>query len=81
MNNPLNRLMREGLVRRERYRSIILTDAGRRTAEEARGRHRIVRDFLLRLGVDRDAAEIDAEGIEHHINAVTLTALQRFLDE
>lgn len=80
VNNTLNRLAREGLVRRERYRSIFLTEAGRRIAEEARARHRIVRDFLLRLGVDRDTAEIDAEGIEHHISGVTLAALRRFLE-
>ncbi|MCH8166825.1 MAG: MarR family transcriptional regulator, partial [Proteobacteria bacterium] len=45
VNNTLNRLTREGLVTRQRYRSIFLTEAGRRIAEAARQRHRLVRDF------------------------------------
>jgi DtxR family transcriptional regulator, manganese transport regulator len=81
VNTTINRLIREGLVRRERYRSIFLTDAGRVLAEEARDRHRAVRDFLIAIGVDRETAEIDAEGIEHHTSERTLAALQRFVSE
>jgi DtxR family manganese transport transcriptional regulator len=80
VNNALNRLTREGLVTRQRYRSIFLTDTDRRIAGEARERHRLVRDFLVRLGVDPETAEIDAEGIEHHTSEKTLAALKRFLD-
>lgn len=80
VNNTLNRLAREGLVNRQRYRSIFLTAEGRRIAEEARARHRIVRDCLVKIGVDLETAEIDAEGIEHHISRRTLEALKRFLD-
>jgi DtxR family manganese transport transcriptional regulator len=80
VNNTLNRLTREGLVTRQRYRSIFLTEAGRSMAEAARERHRLVRDFLLHLGVDAETAEIDAEGIEHHTSEKTLEALRRFLD-
>jgi len=80
VNTTINRLVREGLVRRERYRSIFLTDAGRAMAEAARERHQVVRDFLLRLGVDAETAETDAEGIEHHISAKTLAALRRFAE-
>jgi DtxR family manganese transport transcriptional regulator len=79
VNNTLNRLTREDLVTRQRYRSIFLTNSGRQIAEAARERHRLVRDFLLRLGVDPETAEIDAEGIEHHTSAKTLAALKRFL--
>jgi DtxR family manganese transport transcriptional regulator len=79
VNNTLNRLTRENLVTRQRYRSIFLTDAGRLMADKARERHRLVRDFLLKLGVDAETAEIDAEGIEHHTSTTTLAALRRFL--
>ena len=79
VNNTLNRLTRENLVTRQRYRSIFLTDAGRLMADKARERHRLARDFLLKLGVDAETAEIDAEGIEHHTSATTLAALRRFL--
>lgn len=79
VNNTLQRLMREGLVRKERYRAVFLTDRGRALAEKARERHRIVRDFLIALGIDRETAESDAEGIEHHTSAETLAAFQAFL--
>ena len=65
---------------RERYRSIFLTEAGRTLAEEARARHQVVRDFLVKIGVDPETAEIDAEGIEHHTSETTLDALKRFLE-
>ena len=36
-------------------------------------------DLLLAVGVPRDAAESDAEGIEHHVSEATLAAFARFL--
>ena len=79
VNTTLNRLTREGLVTRQRYRSIFLTEAGRRIAEAARERHRLVRDFLRHLGIDAETAEFDAEGIEHYTSEKTLAAFRRFL--
>jgi DtxR family manganese transport transcriptional regulator len=79
VNNTLNRLTREGLVTRQRYRSIFLTESGRQIAEAARERHQLVRNFLLRLGVDAETAEIDAEGIEHYTSKKTLAAFRKFL--
>lgn len=78
VNNTLQRLVGEGLVRKERYRSIFLTERGRAAAEQARERHRIVRDFLLALGIERETAEHEAEGIEHHVGRRTLDALRAF---
>lgn len=80
VNAVLQRLAREGLVRKERYRSIFLTGNGRKVAERSRERHRIVRDFLLALGVEAEVAETDAEGIEHHTSDETLRAFRAFLD-
>jgi len=80
VNSTLQRLVRENLVKKQRYRSIFLTEAGRALAEQARERHRVVRDFLLALGIQRETAESEAEGIEHHIGAHTLAALKAFVD-
>jgi DtxR family manganese transport transcriptional regulator len=33
----------------------------------------------LAVGVPADAAETDAEGIEHHVSDITLAAFARFL--
>jgi DtxR family transcriptional regulator, manganese transport regulator len=69
------RLKRAGLVDNRRYRAIFLTEAGRRLADEARRRHRVVLDFLLALGLDAATADADSEGIEHHVSEATLAAL------
>ncbi|MHA1528618.1 MAG: manganese-binding transcriptional regulator MntR [Alphaproteobacteria bacterium] len=79
VNNTVKRLIRDGLVRSERYRAIFLTEAGRTLAERCRERHRVVRDFLIGLGIDPVTAESDAEGIEHHVSDETLAAFIRHL--
>lgn len=71
------RLQRAGLATTERARPILLTEAGVRMAAESEKRHRIVLGFLLAAGVEPRQAEIDAEGIEHHVSAATLAALAR----
>jgi len=76
----LNRLVERGLIVRERYRAILLTDAGRALAEQSRSRHALVLEFLRTLGVPEESARLDAEGIEHHVGDDTLEAMQRFLD-
>ena len=75
------RLKREGLATGEPYQGVILTQAGRDLAERARIRHRLVVDVLVAIGVPREAAEADGEGIEHHVSDVTLGAFRRFLAE
>lgn len=76
----LARLQREGLVIRQPYRSIFLSEAGQELAEACRRRHRIVVAFLIALGVDAPTAERDAEGIEHHVSERTLDAFARFIE-
>jgi len=79
VNNNIKRLARNGLVKSERYRSIFLTEPGRALAEHCRERHRVVRDFLISLGISPVTAESDAEGIEHHVSKETLAAFVRHL--
>jgi len=75
----VQRLQREGLVTTQPYRSIFLTDAGRRLAAKAKARHEKVVAFLEALGVSSETARVDAEGIEHHVSPETLAAFGRFL--
>lgn len=77
----ISRLRTAGLVLRERYRAVFLTEEGQALAEACRRRHRIVVAFLLSLGIDEDIAERDAEGIEHHVSDETLAAFERRLDQ
>jgi DtxR family manganese transport transcriptional regulator len=73
------RLKREGLATAKPYRGIFLTEAGRELANRVRARHRLVVKLLLAVGVPAEAAEADAEGMEHHASEATLKAVARFL--
>lgn len=75
----IGRLKREGLAMAKPYRGVFLTEAGERLAERVRLRHRLVVDLLMAVGVPGEAAEQDAEGIEHHVSDATLAAFGRFL--
>ena len=78
VTKALDRLAREGLITRAKYRSVFLTDEGRALARECRRRHEIVLRFLLSLGLDAETAERDAEGIEHHVSERTLALFAAF---
>lgn len=73
----IKRLAREGLVEVQPYKPIRLTTAGRRVARAARERHETVLAFLRAAGVSARQAQLDAEGIEHHVSDTTLRALRR----
>ena len=79
VNRTLARLQREGFVSVQPYRAIFLTPAGRKLAEESHHRHSVVIAFLRSLGISEKVAEIDAEGIEHHVSPETLAAFARQL--
>ena len=73
----LARLAREGLVEAGRHRPLVLTAKGLRLAARVRERHEIVVGFLKSIGVPDRQAEIDAEGIEHHVSEATIRAMQQ----
>lgn len=73
------RLKREGLATSRPYRGVFLTTQGEALAARVKSRHRLVVDLLRAVGVPSEAAEQDAEGIEHHVSELTLTAFAKFL--
>jgi DtxR family manganese transport transcriptional regulator len=79
VNRTLARLQRSGFVNTKPYRAIFLTAAGNKLADECKRRHETVLAFLHSLGVSEKTAEMDAEGIEHHVSPETLAAFQRRL--
>lgn len=78
-NKAIARLKREGLATSKPYRGIFLTETGQAMAQRCRARHRTVVELLLAIGVPPEAAEMDAEGMEHHVSDVTLRAFETFL--
>ena len=77
--NTITRLKRAALATARPYRGVFLTRKGEELASRVRARHRLVVDMLLALGIPAEAAEADAEGIEHHVSEITLKAFARFL--
>lgn len=75
----LSRLKAEGLISTQPYRAIFPTARGLVLAKRARERHETVLQLLKAIGVPPRVAEIDAEGIEHHLSPETLAAFKRFL--
>jgi DtxR family transcriptional regulator, manganese transport regulator len=75
----ITRLKREGLATSKLYRGVFLTPEGHGLADRVRARHRLVVDLLRAVGVPEQCAELDAEGIEHHVSDAALDAFARFL--
>ena len=75
----LQRLDESKYLRYERYRGISLTQEGIAMAENIHKKHSLLVEFLKMIGVDENIANIDAEGIEHHIHSETLKKLQVFI--
>ncbi|MDW5499647.1 manganese-binding transcriptional regulator MntR [Pseudomonas lundensis] len=75
------RLKSAGLVESRPYRGVFLTEEGEQLAQKVRRRHRIVVDLLVCLGVSNETAELDSEGIEHHISNDTLAVFELYLQK
>ena len=58
---------------------ISLTEVGREVAVKMYDRHRLLTDFLVSLGVDREVATNDACKIEHHISDESFESLKRHI--
>jgi DtxR family manganese transport transcriptional regulator len=75
----ISRLKRDGVATARPYRGVFLTQRGRALADRVRARHRLLVNVLLALGVPNEAAEADAEGMEHYVSGSTLKAFAQFL--
>ena len=58
-----------------------LTDTGLAVARKIYDRHRLLTDFLVSLGVDRDTASADACKIEHHISDASFEAIKQAIEK
>lgn len=73
-------LKKLGLVIQEPYSDIELTPKGRRCAAMVLGRHNVLRDFLVSLGVSAAIADKDACLMEHILSAETMDRIRDFLE-
>ena len=79
VNRTIARLRKAGYVTSLPYRAIFLTDRGRELAATCKSRHQAVVAFLCSLGIAERVAEMDAEGMEHHVSPETLAAFKAAL--
>ena len=76
VTNMVQRLDAEGLLKYEKYRGLILTEAGEKVARAIAHRHRLLSDFFKLLGLSERIIHHDVEGMEHHISPATLRAIE-----
>ena len=70
-------LKRDGYLNVDKDGYLTLTEAGLDRARKIYERHTVIRDMLIRLGVDEETASQDACRIEHIISDASFQAICR----
>ncbi|MBR0443691.1 MAG: metal-dependent transcriptional regulator [Clostridia bacterium] len=81
VSRAIGLLKNGGLVESDAYGHLTLTEAGRAVAERTYERHRLLKEYFIRIGVDDETANADACKIEHHISDKTIQALREHLEQ
>ena len=75
----LQKLDKDGYLEYEKYHGINLTSKGNQVAEAIRQKHSTLLEIFEILGIKKDIANQDAEGMEHYLNPKTIKRLRKFL--
>lgn len=79
-NSAMATLAKRGLIVNEKYKEIYLTPEGRKLAKATSEKHRIIRQFLIKvLKVNPAVADQDACAIEHVISGESVEAIRNFM--
>jgi DtxR family Mn-dependent transcriptional regulator len=79
--HAVNCLRDLGLAAQENYGRIQLTDQGKTLGREICDRFDLTRKFLIEvLGVESEAAELEASAMEHHLSEATLERIAFFVN-
>ena len=73
----IKRLAKQGLVRKDAGHHIYLTEDGKFEAVRILNRFKMIRNYLVSMGVDKKMAEHDACAMEHVVSVDTLCAICR----
>ena len=79
VTKALNELKNKGYVTKDIYQDVSFTKKGREIAKNVYYRHTIIKEFLIKIGVKKNIAEIDCCKIEHVISKETLKAFEKEL--
>ena len=75
----LKKLDAEGFLEYEKYYGINLTEKGQKIADMIKQKHGILLEFFEILGIGKEIANQDAEGIEHYLNPKTIRQIRKFV--
>ena len=75
----LQKLDKDGYLEYEKYHGISLTSKGNQVAEAIRQKHSTLLEIFEILGIKKDIANQDVEGMEHYLNPKTIKRLRKFL--
>ncbi len=75
----IQRIQEQGYVTTSPRKPVQLTKEGKDLATFAKNRHKLLLEFFMFLGIPREVAEVDVEGAEHHISAVSLRHIEDFM--
>ena len=81
VNKAMNILKENGLIEKDYYGDIELTQKGEEIAKKVYKKHTTIKEFLLKLGIDEETSEIDCCKIEHVISDKTFLAIKQFLNK
>ena len=77
----LRKLDEQGYLVYKQGGIITLTEKGEELAKKIYERHKIIKEFLIKIGVPPEIAEEDACFIEHGLHDVTIEKLLRLMKE
>jgi Mn-dependent DtxR family transcriptional regulator len=80
VSRALGLLKQGGYVQADAEGYLTLTECGREVAEKIFDRHRLMTEFLVRIGVSRETAEADACRLEHAISDESFEAIKRHVE-
>ena len=80
VSKAMKHLREGGYLTMDADKRIKLTNAGRKVAEQAMEKHRILTSCLLSMGIDPLVAERDACQMEHGISTESLERMKKFVD-
>ena len=81
ISRAMSRLRENGYITMDPEGWLGLTDAGREIAERIYERHRLLTQWLTRLGVDPKVAQADACRMEHDISEETFQCLKNHISQ
>ena len=77
----MSKLMDKGLVEMDGSKYLILTEEGRRIAEECYAKHDLFKELLLAAGIDEEVAEDEACAIEHVVSEESFRKIKAYLEK